>query len=330
MAMIFNGERTSGMDIRKENVQAAVSVANIVRTSLGPVGLDKMMVDDTGEVTITNDGATILKLLDVEHPAAKVLVELADLQDQEIGDGTTSVVIVAAELLKVAAQLVREKIHPTSIISGFRIAQKEAVKYMQDNLTISTDDLGKDAIINVAKTSMSSKIIGPDMNFFAEMVVDAMMAVKRVNSKGVSKYSVRSVNILKAHGGSAKESRFINGYALNMTVSSQLMLKQVHGAKQKLGACGWCGCWPCLALLAASPWPRGRSRPSSRTTIARSSSASRKVTTRSSPRSPGCKWTTGTARRIARRATAPRRAASATWTSCRRTRSSPRTCPSAP
>jgi len=231
MAMIFNGERTSGMDIRKENVQAAVSVANIVRTSLGPVGLDKMMVDDTGEVTITNDGATILKLLDVEHPAAKVLVELADLQDQEIGDGTTSVVIVAAELLKVAAQLVREKIHPTSIISGFRIAQKEAVKYMQDNLTISTDDLGKDAIINVAKTSMSSKIIGPDMNFFAEMVVDAMMAVKRVNSKGVSKYSVRSVNILKAHGGSAKESRFINGYALNMTVSSQLMLKQIHGAK---------------------------------------------------------------------------------------------------
>eukprot|EP00729_Bicosta_minor_P006662 gene6662-8520_t len=231
MAQVINGDRTSGQEIRSQNVQAAVSVANIVRTSLGPVGLDKMMVDDVGDVTITNDGATILKLLDVEHPAAKVLVELADLQDQEIGDGTTSVVIVAAELLKVADQLVKEKIHPTSIISGFRIAQKEAVKYLQEEMTISTDDLGKDAIVNVAKTSMSSKIVGPDMNFFAEMVVDAMLAVKRVNSKGKVRYPVKHVNILKAHGGSGKESRFINGYALNACVASQLMVKELRNCK---------------------------------------------------------------------------------------------------
>jgi len=231
MAQVINGDRTSGQEIRSQNVQAAISVSNIVRTSLGPVGLDKMMVDDVGDVTITNDGATILKLLDVEHPAAKVLVELADLQDQEIGDGTTSVVIVAAELLKVADQLVKEKIHPTSIISGFRIAQQEAVKYLKEHLTLSTDDLGKDAIINVAKTSMSSKIIGPDMDFFAQMVVDAMLAVKRVNSKGITRYPVKNVNILKCHGGSARETRFINGYALNCNLASQLMVKEVVNCK---------------------------------------------------------------------------------------------------
>ena len=99
--MAAGGDRTTGQDIRAQNVQAAVSIANIVKTSLGPMGLDKMLVDDVGDCTITNDGATILKLLEVEHPAAQVLVELADLQDQEVGDGTTSVVIVAAELLKV-------------------------------------------------------------------------------------------------------------------------------------------------------------------------------------------------------------------------------------
>merc|ERR1719199_2256622 len=121
---MIDGERTTGNDVRQQNVTAAVAIANIVKSSLGPVGLDKMLVDEIGDVTITNDGATILKQLDVEHPAAKVLVELADLQDQEIGDGTTSVVIIAAELLKRANQLVKEKIHPTSIISGYRIASK--------------------------------------------------------------------------------------------------------------------------------------------------------------------------------------------------------------
>jgi len=129
--MLLDGERTAGRDCRSANATAALAVANIVKTSLGPIGLDKMLVDEIGDVTITNDGATILRLLDIEHPAARVLVELAQLQDQEVGDGTTSVVIVAAELLRRADDLVRNNIHPTVVMAGYRLACKEAVKYIK-------------------------------------------------------------------------------------------------------------------------------------------------------------------------------------------------------
>ena len=150
--MLLDGERVSGQDVRTLNVTAAMAVANIVKTSLGPVGLDKMLVDEIGDVTVTNDGATILSLLDIEHPAAKVLVELAQLQDQEVGDGTTSVVVIAAELLRRANELIKGGIHPTVVMAGYRTAVKEAVRYIKSSLVVAADSLGREVLLNAAKT----------------------------------------------------------------------------------------------------------------------------------------------------------------------------------
>lgn len=227
----ISGDRQSGQDVRTQNVTACQAVANIVKSSLGPVGLDKMLVDDIGDVTITNDGATILRMLEVEHPAAKVLVELAELQDREVGDGTTSVVIIAAELLKGANELVRHKIHPTSIISGYRLAMREACKYVEEKLAVKVDKLGKDSLVNCAKTSMSSKLIADDSDFFANMVVEAVQAVKMTNVRGEIKYPIKGINLLKAHGKSAKDSYLLKGYALNTGRAAQGMPLRVAPAR---------------------------------------------------------------------------------------------------
>ena len=190
-----------------------------------------MLVDDIGDVTITNDGATILKLLEIEHPAAKILVELAELQDQEVGDGTTSVVILAAELLKRANELVRNKIHPTNIIAGFRLAMRESVKYVEAKLARDVETLGKEALLQCAKTSMSSKIIGAEEDFFADLVVDACTSIKTYNDMGDVRYPIKAINILKAHGKSLKESSVLHGYALNLGRAAEGMPKLVKNAK---------------------------------------------------------------------------------------------------
>lgn len=170
-----------------------------------------MLVDDIGDVTITNDGATILKLLEVEHPAAKILVELAELQDHEVGDGTTSVVIVACELLRRGNELVKAKVHPTSVISGFRMAMKEACRVIRKELAVETGALGEASLLNAAKTSMSSKIIGADSDFFARMAVEAVRCVASVRDDGSVHYPVSAINVLKAQGKNVRESRVLGG-----------------------------------------------------------------------------------------------------------------------
>lgn len=179
-----------------------------------------MLVDEIGDVIITNDGATILRQLEVEHPAGKVIVELSQLQDKEVGDGTTSVVILAAELLRRANELIKNKVHPTSVIAGYKLAVREACKYITNNLTVKVDSLGREALIAAAKTSMSSKLIGAENHLFSEMVVEAILGVKHTNVLGETKYPIKNVTVAKVHGQSSTESKLIKGCALMMSRAS--------------------------------------------------------------------------------------------------------------
>lgn len=226
--LFLSGTKYGPTETRNSNVLAALSLANIIKSSLGPVGLDKMLVDSMGDFTMTNDGATILSLVDVEHPAGKILVELAQQQDREVGDGTTSVVIIASELLRRANELIGGMgLHPSIVINGYRLALNEAIRYIENNMQFKVEDLGKDVLVNIAKTSMSSKIIGSDDEFFANLVVDSILKVKTTNGKGEVKYPVKAINLLKAHGKSSLESILVDGYALNCTVASQAMPKKL-------------------------------------------------------------------------------------------------------
>ena len=153
---------------------AVQSISNVVKSSLGPQGFNKMLVDEIWEVVLTNDGATILILLSIEHPAAKILGDLTQIQDKEIGDGTTSVVILAAELLRRATQLIKNKVHPTTVISGYRLAIKEAIKHIKEDLIIKIDPKDTGLLRHIAEISFSSKLIGPESKFFSEIVVNAI------------------------------------------------------------------------------------------------------------------------------------------------------------
>src|SRR3989338_915133 len=170
------GSETKGRDAQKNNIAAAKIIAEIVHTSLGPRGLDKMLVDPIGDVTITNDGATILKEIYVQHPAAKMLVEISKTTDNEVGDGTTSVVVLACALLESAESLINQDVHPTIIVDGYRKAAKKAKQLLQEIAdTVSPND--KTLLQKIAKTAMQTKLVRKDSSHLAEIVVQAVLAV---------------------------------------------------------------------------------------------------------------------------------------------------------
>ncbi|MEM2749875.1 MAG: TCP-1/cpn60 chaperonin family protein, partial [Candidatus Bathyarchaeia archaeon] len=168
--------RSRGKEAQHNNIMAARIIAETVKTSLGPKGMDKMLVDSLGDVTITNDGKTILDEMEVEHPAAKMMVEVAKTQDKEVGDGTTSVVVIAGELLNKAEELLNKNVHPTVIIDGYRKAADKALEVLE-KIAIGVDPTDREFLRKVAMTSMASKIVSENREQLADIAVDAILHV---------------------------------------------------------------------------------------------------------------------------------------------------------
>ena len=222
-------ERTRGKDAMTNNIAAAKVIAEAVRTSLGPRGMDKMLVDQFGDVVITNDGATILKEIDVQHPAAKMMVEVAKTQDSEVGDGTTTAVIFAGELLKRAEKLLQQKIHPTVINEGFRKAADKAIEIL-DKMSVKSGIDDKKSLKNAAMTCMSSKIVSESKEKLAELCMDAIIAVaEQIDGKWVA--DIDKVQIQKKEGDSIDDTSLIKGIILDKEVVSPSMPKSIKNAK---------------------------------------------------------------------------------------------------
>jgi thermosome len=222
-------QRTRGKDAMENNIAAAIVIAEAVRTSLGPRGMDKMLVDQFGDVVITNDGATILKEIDVQHPAAKMMVEVAKTQDSEVGDGTTTSVILTGELLKRAKKLLEQKIHPTVITEGFRKAADKAVEILE-TISIKSGIEDKEGLKNAAMTCMGSKIVSESREKLAELCIVAIQAIaEKVDGKWVA--DIEKVQIQKKEGDSIDDTSLIKGIILDKEVVSPGMPKTIKDAK---------------------------------------------------------------------------------------------------
>ena len=223
-------ERTRGKDAMQNNIAAAKVIAEAVRTSLGPRGMDKMLVDQFGDVVITNDGATILKEIDVQHPAAKMMVEVAKTQDSEVGDGTTTSVVLAGEFLKRAEKLLEQKIHPTVITEGFRKASDKAVEILnQMSIESGIDDY--QGLKNAAMTCMSSKIVSESREMLAEICIDAIKAIAEKDEEGNWVADIDKVQIQKKEGEMIDDTKLIKGIILDKEVVNPGMPKSVRDAK---------------------------------------------------------------------------------------------------
>jgi thermosome len=221
--------RQTGRDVQKNNIMAAKIVAEAVKSTLGPCGMDKMLVTSMGDVAITNDGATIMKELDIQHPAGKMLVEVAKAQDNEVGDGTTTAVILAGELLSKAEGLLDKNVHPTVIIEGYKKASEKAQEIL-DQIAIPVSINDDKTLRDVAITSLSSKGINVAEEHFAKIIVEA---VKQVSEKIDGKYTadIDLIKVIKKHGKSLDETELVKGMVIDKEVASSQMPKIIDGAK---------------------------------------------------------------------------------------------------
>ena len=218
-----------GRDAQKNNIAAAKLVAELVKTSLGPRGLDKMLVDSLGDVTITNDGATILKEIDAQHPAAKMMVEISKTIDTEVGDGTTSSVVFAGALLEKAEKLLEKDVHSTVIVDGYQAASLKALELLADLAkSIQPDD--SESLIKIAKTSMQSKLVSDDSESLSKLVVSAVLKIADKNENGYS-VDLDNLKVEKKSGGSVQDTALINGIVLDKEVVHSGMPTKIQKAK---------------------------------------------------------------------------------------------------
>jgi archaeal chaperonin len=222
-------QREKGKGAQHNNIQAAKAIADAVRSTLGPKGMDKMLVDSMGDVVITNDGVTILKEIDVEHPGAKMLVEVAKTQDEECGDGTTTAVILAGELLKNAESLIEQNVHPTVINTGYRLAAAKATEILNKAaMDVSVNDV--ETLKIIATTSMSSKSASMSKDVLADVAVRAVKAiVEKRDNKLIA--DIDNIQIIKKHGGSVNDTEAIEGIIIDKEVVHPAMPKRVKNAK---------------------------------------------------------------------------------------------------
>ena len=227
--------RSMGKDAQRANIMAARAIGEIIKTSLGPKGMDKMLVDTMGDVTVTNDGATILKEMDVQHPAGKMMVQVAKSVDNEVGDGTTSAVIISAALLKEAEELINMGLHATVVLDGYRKALTKSLDIL-DKIAMPIDFNDDESLRKIAITSMRSKVVSGSAAFLAEL---AVKAVKQITEKvnGTFKADINFVKVDKKQGGSTEDTSLINGIILDKEVVHSGMPKMVKDAKIALLTC---------------------------------------------------------------------------------------------
>jgi len=222
-------QRSTGRDAQRNNILAAKVVAETVKTTLGPRGMDKMLVSTIGDVVITNDGATIMKELDVQHPAAKMLVEVAKTQDNEVGDGTTTAVVLTGKLLEQAEKLLDKDVHPTVIVEGYKKAADKAREIL-DGLSQSIDPNDASKLRTVATTAMGTKNVSGSKDYLAKIAVDAALQVKEAR-EGKTKVDVDLVKVLKKHGKSIEETELVKGIVIDKEIAHPQMPKRIEGAK---------------------------------------------------------------------------------------------------